>query len=93
MYFLLPSSTEEWFKIANVFEEKWQLRNCLGAINGKHLVMQPPANAGSRYYNYKHSHSNILLVMAGPSCECIFADVGTNGRVSDGNVWNKSTIA
>ena len=25
--------------------------------------------------------------------ECLFADVGTNGRVSDGGVWNKCTLA
>ena len=29
------------------------------------------------------------MIIAGPSYECLYADVGTNGRVSDGSVWNK----
>jgi hypothetical protein len=50
--------------------------------------MQPPANAGSFFYNYKHTHSIVLMAVAGPDYGCIYADVGTNGRVADGGVWN-----
>ena len=28
------------------------------------------------------------MAVAGPDYECVYADVGTNGRVSDGVVWN-----
>ena len=31
----------------------------------------------------------ILMAIAGPSYEYLYADVGTNGRVSDGGVWSK----
>ena len=71
LYFMLPSNAEEWLKIAKVFDKKVQFPNCLGAMDGKHLLMQPPANAGSRFYNYKHSHSVVLLAIAGPNYECI----------------------
>lgn len=33
------------------------------------------------------------MAVAGPDYECIYADVGTNGRVSDGVVWNKCTLS
>ena len=71
------------------FEEKWNYPHCLGAIDGKHVVMQCPAKARSYYYNYKNTHSIVLMAVAGPDYECLYADLGTNGRVSDGGVWNK----
>ena len=29
------------------------------------------------------------MAVAGPYYECLFADVGKNGRVADGSQWNK----
>ena len=75
--------------VRHAFENRWQYPHCLGAIAGKHIVMQPMPAAGSHFYNYKHTHSIILLAVAGPNYECIYADVGTNGRASDGGVWSK----
>ena len=48
--------------------------------------------AGSYYYNYKHTHSIILLAIAGPEYECLYADVGSNDRGNDSGVWNKSSL-
>ncbi len=92
VYLKVPSTEEEWLAIAKKFYERWQFPNCIGAIDGKHIVMQPPGDAGSKYYNYKHMHSIVLMAVAGPDYECIYADVGTNGRVSDGSIWNKSNL-
>ena len=86
---LVPSSEEEWVTIADKFESRWQYPNAIGAIDGKHVVIRKPSHVGSHYYNYKHSHSIILMAIAGPSYECLYADVGANGRVNDGGVWNK----
>jgi len=58
----------------------------------KHVTIKKPANCGSYYYNYKHTHSIILLAIAGPNYECLYADVGSNGRVNDSGVWNNSSL-
>ena len=93
MYLKVPSRQKERLEIALKFVEKWNFPNCVGAIDGKHIVMQPPANAGSYYYNYKNTHSIVLMAVAGPDYECLYADVGTNGRISDGGVFNKCGLA
>ena len=89
----VPSTEEEWLAIAKHFEQRWQFPNALGAVDGKHIAMQPPNDGGSYYYNYKHSHSIILMAIAGPDYECIYADIWTNGRVNDAGVWNKCSIS
>ena len=92
-YLKFPSTHREWANVASQFQQRWNFPNCIGAIDGKHVVIQPPANAGSYYYNYKHTNSIVLMAIAGPDYECIYADVGTNGRISDGGLWNKCSLS
>ena len=88
-----PSTHEQWSNFSDQFERRWNFPNCVAAIDGKHIVIQPPVNAGSYYYNYKHNNSIVLMAVAGPDYECIYADVGTNGRISDGRVRNKCSLS
>ena len=87
-----PSTNEEWMFVAREFHKKWPFPIAVGAIDGKHIVIIPPPNSGSNYYNYKHTNSIVLLAIAGPNYECLFADVGTNGRMNDSGIWNKSSL-
>ena len=87
-----PSSEQEWLEISKKFETRWNYPHALGAIDGKHVTIRKPSHASSYYYNYKHTHSIILLVIAGPGYECLYPDVGSNGRVNDSGVWNKSSL-
>ena len=86
------SSEQEWLEISKKFETRWNYPHALGAIDGKHVTIRKPSNTGSYYYNYKHTHSIILLAIADPEYECLYADVGSNGRVNDSGVWNKSSL-
>ena len=48
-YLKCPSTSEEWLKIAKVFEDRWNLPNCIGAGDGKHIRIRCPPNTGSDF--------------------------------------------
>ena len=74
----MPSSPEEWQRVAEKFESRWQFANGIGAIDGKHIPVQPPGNSGSYYYNYKHKKYIVRMAVAGLNCKCLMGDCGTN---------------
>ena len=88
-----PSTEQEWLEVAKKFNERWNFPHALGAVDGKHIIIQKPLDGGSMYFNYKRSNSVVLLAIAGPDYECLYGDIGTNGRANDGGVWNTSGIA
>lgn len=55
-------------------------------VNGKYIRKMPPANSGSYNFNYKGSHSNVLMAIANDNYEFIYYDVDINGRISDGGL-------
>lgn len=70
----------------------WQIENCLGSIDGKHIIIKKPANSGSYYYNYKGTYSSVLFAIVNAKYEFIYVHSGTNGRVSDGGIWRQTSI-
>ena len=90
--FIKVPSTEAWLDISKRFEEKWNFPHALGAIDNKPVRIQKPKNGGSFYYNYKHTHSIILMAIAGPEYGFLYADVGSHGRVNDSRIWNKTSL-
>ena len=90
VYLKTPNTEEEWSRIANLFERRWNFPNGIGAIDGKRIIIQQPHNSGSHYFDYKSNNSIILLAVIGPNYEFLWADVGTNGRAPDGSIWQKS---
>jgi hypothetical protein len=57
------SSPEDWIQISRDFLLKWNFPNCIGAIDGKHIVIQAPKNSGSTHYNYKGTFSVVLMAV------------------------------
>ena len=55
--------------------------------------MQAPLNSGSEYYNYKKTHSIVLLAICNSQYEFIIVDIGNTGRISDGGVFSNSVIS
>ncbi|XP_023240761.1 protein ANTAGONIST OF LIKE HETEROCHROMATIN PROTEIN 1-like [Centruroides sculpturatus] len=90
--FQVPTSKEHWMAIAKHFQDRWNVPHCLGAIDGKHIVMRKPINSGSHYHNYKGTESIVLLAVVDANYTFRYVDVGTQGRISDGGVWNKCNL-
>ncbi|XP_045510774.1 protein ALP1-like [Colias croceus] len=87
-----PTTAEQWQQIASQFQERWQFPHCLGSIDGKHVRMQSPIHSGSDYYNYKQYFSIVLLAVVDSNYNFMFANVGCQGRISDGGVFNNSAL-
>ena len=64
-----PQAEWEWEEISQQFEERWQLPNCVGAGDGKHIRIKCPRNSYSRYFNYKGYFSIVLMAFVGPRYE------------------------
>lgn len=79
--------------VARGFQRRRNFPNCLGAIDGKHVSIRPPRESGSYFYIYKGNHSIVLLAICDAKCKFIYVDIGTNGRVSDGGVWEKCSYS
>ena len=88
----LPRTIEEWEVISAKFENRWDLPNCIGALDGKHLNIDI-GNAGSTFYNYKGHNSIVLMALVDANHRFIYVDIGCNGRVSDGGVWSNSSLS
>jgi hypothetical protein len=54
IYLKFPSRENDWNLIANQFKEKWQMANCLGSIDGKHIELNKPAKTEAKFRNYQH---------------------------------------
>ncbi|XP_029170002.1 putative nuclease HARBI1 [Nylanderia fulva] len=87
-----PLTKEKWLNISKEFEEVWNFNHCIGAIDGKHVVIQCPENAGSSYFNYKNSHSFVLLAVCDANYIFTFVDIGAYGRRSDGGIFRDSFL-
>ena len=89
----MPADVNEWQRVADGFNERWNFPNCVGAMDGKHVTIKPPSNSGSFFYNYKHTFSIVLLALVDYDYKFLYVDIGSNGRVSDGGVFRNSTLS
>ncbi|XP_061610234.1 uncharacterized protein LOC133468394 [Phyllopteryx taeniolatus] len=90
--FLPVPKAADWREIARGFRERWDFPNCLGALDGKHVVIQAPANSGSLFYNYKGTRSVVLMAVVDASYRFRVVDVGAFGRSSDEGIFAASAF-
>ena len=89
----MPLPTEEqWKVISSGFFHRTGFPNCIGAIDGKHIQIQAPANSGSMYFNYKNTFFTVLLALVDAQYNFIAVDVGCYGKNSDGGILAHSNL-
>ena len=89
----MPLPTEEqWRYIADDFYTKWNIPNCLGAINGKHINIQGPANSESLFYNYQSFCLIVCLAIASGDYRFVIVDIGGYGSNNDSGLLNSTNF-
>ena len=83
-------TTEDWKTIEKQFSNCWNFSNCVGALDGKHILVTAPYNSGSLYHNYKGTFSLNLMALVDGNYKFIFIDVGQYGSNADGGVFQCS---
>ena len=91
-YVKTPSTSYDWKNIAQEFNEEWNFPHCLGAIDGKHIMMECPKNGGSAYFNYKGFHSIVLLAVCDAKYCFTFVDIGDYGSLNDASILSETAF-
>lgn len=86
---LAPLTAEQLAIVAKNFENLWHFPNCIGCIDGKHIVIQAFRNSGSSNYNYKGSHSVVLLAICDANYRFTYVSIGAPGKESDAGIFDK----
>ena len=88
MCFHISKTEQEWLVVANQYKALWNSPRALGAIDGKHVVLQCPRNSASEYFNYKI----VLFALVDANYNFMFVDVGCQGRISDSGVFTNTEL-
>ncbi|XP_034487551.1 protein ANTAGONIST OF LIKE HETEROCHROMATIN PROTEIN 1-like [Drosophila innubila] len=65
---------------------------CLGAIDGCHIEVEPPAAEATDYHNYKGWNSVVLLALVDYRDRFMFVDIGSPGGCNDSFIFQRYTL-
>lgn len=74
------------------FFRKWNFPHCCGSIDCKHVVIQSPIHSGSEFINYKGTFSVVLFALVDANYNFLYANIGCQGRISDGGVFKNTAL-
>ena len=88
----IPSDKEEWQNITDQTNSRWRFSNCYTVVDRKHVGIICPPHSGSKFYSYKCFYSIILLALVDYDYKFLVAEVGCQGRLSDGGVYRNCSF-
>ena len=62
-YLKIPQTKEDWKRIDEKTQERWQFPNWIGAADGEHVSILHPKDSGSDFYNDKGFFSIAMLAI------------------------------
>ena len=77
-------------EIADEFYRSWNFPDLVGAIDGKHVLIQAPLRSGSVHFNYKKNFSIVLMAVCDLKYRFTLVDIGDSGCQSDISVFANS---
>lgn len=88
----MPEPDEDmWNRIENEFYRKWNFPNLLGAMDGKHVVIQAPPHIGSQFFFcYKKTFNVVILCLIDANFKFIYSS--RCGRNSEGSIFKHSNF-
>ena len=89
-YIRFPKTADEWRQVAREFWDKWNMPNCIGAIDGRHTKIQNPPNAGSLYFNFKQYYSIVQLSIVDANYCFMWVDAGGYSSGSDSGIYKNT---
>jgi hypothetical protein len=91
LYISKPSTKQMMINVKD-YCNIWNYPNCWASIDGKHIRIRCPSNAGLLFFNYKNFHSIVLLALVDARYRFIAIDVGSYGREGDATIFMTSPI-
>lgn len=88
----LPNK-EKWKEISLKVFNCTFFPNCLGAIDGKHISIQVPANSDSKFLNLKKTFSTVVLAFVDVTYNFLVIDIGGYERNIDGGIPFHSSLS
>ena len=87
-----PLEENDFTVVETCFWHKWNIPNCVGGIDGKHVRIKAPKNSGSLFFNYKDYFSFVLLAIVDANYKFIAVDVGAYSKEFDNGIFKKSRM-
>ena len=78
--------------MAEGFGTRWNFHRVCGVLDGKHIAIKAPNNAGTLFHNFNGFFSIILLALVDSDYKFLWAAVGGNGSSSDCGIFNASPL-
>lgn len=88
--FIPTPSISDWERISEEFWTKWSFPNCIGALEGKQLVIDSSVKNGTLFY--RKTYSLILLALVDANNHFITVDIGLFGQNNDIGIFTDSNL-